>query len=270
MFDMWDFVCIVSGIVLAQLIVQQQLYTFPVYIWQRLITYMKRRRELRDKAAFYDNPANNHRRNVLFLCHGREHGFPNIRNPSSEIFPNLEDFNFWSVDSDPTKNPHVVADVADPNLFDVHLKSIVFDCIVLFDCPCCTYAIYGDEVELTSRIWKHLSNDGIFLVKSCGSKDITRYFTQADTARWSVHFIKLPSFASFGGVQLHGFDVNVPLVQYLKRTEPFPARLSSPKPNRMVTKLRKMTAKLKSCHNGSHLPCVQACSIGSDFNDVIK
>lgn len=145
------------AIVLAQLLAGPTASNLVSYLWHlcksRFDSYNYRKR--------YSNyladvpPAS--QKQVLLLCHGRKHGFPVLTFGEDKEL-SLESYRLLTIDIDPSVEPHIVADLCDPDTL-ARLEPFSFDYVIFYNCSCHTSVLNRDE-DLSTRIWRLLKADG--------------------------------------------------------------------------------------------------------------
>jgi hypothetical protein len=131
---------------------------FPFYLLFNLYVFIKRKLEMRKCPQFFQSYYTKNKK-VLLLCHGRNYGYPLIPDV------NMDECDFYTVDSNDNVWPHFTMDVLDPLLFTFYLKDIKFDHIMLFNCACHTYCINEDQT-IMSKLRNVLKDDGVLHLKN--------------------------------------------------------------------------------------------------------
>src|SRR5260221_3665215 len=193
-----DVVMIAAGMILAKILTSNLVYCLPVHAVRQFRIFVQRTIELRRNAAFYNDSIIPNAKNVLFLCHGRNHGYPIIRDETGKAILKVNECNFYTVDINHAAWPHYHINVIDVKLSDEILKDATasFDYIVLFNCTCHTHDINND-LTVASKIRSLLKDDGVLFVKDQRMKLLLGAGFRKTSINYTVDFPSLKQYKSY-------------------------------------------------------------------------
>jgi hypothetical protein len=195
----YDILIIAIGIIIAKIVTHRAVYCSPLHIISLLITYFKRKIELRRYANFYRNNSINEKgKKVLFLCHGRYHGYPLIKDSNNNPLFKVSEYIFYTVDINYNMWPHLKSDILDDRLYEniFNNSELKFDCVVLFNCSCHTMNINRD-LNIMTKIRNILTDNGILLVKDKRMKVLKSAGFKLIGSDYKVNFIPLSYYKTF-------------------------------------------------------------------------
>ena len=190
-------VAITTSIVLAKIISTKWVYCFPLYVIYNEYVNIKRKFEMAPYLPFYKDKIINdnikEKQNVLFMCHGRNHGYPEIHDVTGELIFTIHNCNFESIDINQSSWPDWISSILNPGLFKDALETDKYDFVVLFNCPCCTYDVNVDP-NILPNIRKILKPDGVLLVKYTEMDHLKSAGFRMISEDLTVNFTKISNF----------------------------------------------------------------------------
>ena len=158
-----DVSAISLGVIISMILTSPKTLYLPSYMWYVGSVWNQRKRHLLTYKSFYgDICMRPSTKNVLLLCHGREHGVPVFDFRTGEKLL-LENYNIATIDVNPDVKPHIISDVCNLSIYDFFLPE-VFDYIILFNCRCHTYDINTNR-ELAPRLRLLLKSQGELIIQ---------------------------------------------------------------------------------------------------------
>lgn len=190
---------IVVAIIIAKLLTSKVIYCLPFHCAHCIYIYIKRFIEIKKYKSFLKDfsKLKTNKKQVLLLCHGRNHGYPLIENLNLNQFELKEnECQFQTVDCNETVWPHIIGNVLDDSLFHKILKDMKFDYIFLFNCECHTMDINKD-VTLVSKIRNSLKEDGILFVKDKRMKVLKSAGFKLIAKNYTLYIDFLPNYTTY-------------------------------------------------------------------------